>query len=224
MTASVLILRPEPGASQTAGRARALGLDPIVYPLFQVEPRAWTGPDPASVDALLFTSANAARHGGAGLARYRALPSFAVGAATERAVRAAGFAEVISGRSNAQDIAREIARRGHSRLLHIAGRDVRAFDAGLLRVTRVEAYESVAIGDMPGLAAARRDAAVALVHSVRTVRRLAAFIPLPDRASLAIVAISRAAAEAAGVGWARVCAVDSPDDNAMLALAARLCK
>ena len=57
----LLVLRPEPGASATAGRARTLGLDPVLMPLFEIEPIAWTAPDPAGFDALLLTSANAVR-------------------------------------------------------------------------------------------------------------------------------------------------------------------
>ena len=64
----VLVLRPEPGAGETAARARALGLEPIVAPLFAVRPIAWAAPDPAAYDAVMLTSANAARHGGDGFA------------------------------------------------------------------------------------------------------------------------------------------------------------
>ena len=45
----VLILRPQPGADETAARARALGLEPLVAPLFTVRPLAWTPPDPAAL-------------------------------------------------------------------------------------------------------------------------------------------------------------------------------
>ena len=48
MTGRVLILRPQPGADETAERARALGLEAVVAPLFEVGPLAWTGPGPGS--------------------------------------------------------------------------------------------------------------------------------------------------------------------------------
>jgi uroporphyrinogen-III synthase len=41
--------------------------------------------------------------------------------------------------------------------------------------------------------------------------------------SIAIAAISRAAADAAGEGWKSVAVADEPSDDALLALAARLC-
>ena len=64
-------------------------------------------------------------------------------------------------------------------------------------------------------------AIVALVHSPRAGRRLAELVQ--DRQRTAIAAISKSAAEAVGEGWASVEAADKPDDEALLALAARLC-
>ncbi len=45
----LLVLRPQPGADETAARARALGLEPVVAPLFSVRPLHWTPPDPDRV-------------------------------------------------------------------------------------------------------------------------------------------------------------------------------
>jgi len=44
-----------------------------------------------------------------------------------------------------------------------------------------------------------------------------------DRGATSIAAISEAAAEAVGEGWARIEVADQPSDDALLALAARLC-
>ena len=65
------------------------------------------------------------------------------------------------------------------------------------------------------------DDAVAIIHSPRAGRRLAELIE--DRSSIAIAAISSAAAEAAGTGWETVEAAEDPTDDALLALAERLC-
>ena len=62
---------------------------------------------------------------------------------------------------------------------------------------------------------------VALVHSPRAGRRFAELVG--DRGSIAIAAISPAAAEAVGEGWQAVAAAEEPGDDALLALAARLC-
>ena len=45
----LLLLRPEPGLSASAERARAIGLDVIACPLFRVEPVEWAAPDPAGL-------------------------------------------------------------------------------------------------------------------------------------------------------------------------------
>src|SRR5262245_7688966 len=60
----LLLLRPEPGLSASAERARSMGLEVVRCPLFHVEPVEWEAPDPAAFGALLLTSANAMRHGG----------------------------------------------------------------------------------------------------------------------------------------------------------------
>jgi uroporphyrinogen-III synthase len=44
-----------------------------------------------------------------------------------------------------------------------------------------------------------------------------------DRSPVVIAAISKAAAEAVGDGWKSVAIADQPSDEALLALAARLC-
>ena len=64
----LIILRPEPGASETAARAVAAGLSVRPVPLFSAGPVAWTPPNIDQHDALLLTSANAPRFAGAGLA------------------------------------------------------------------------------------------------------------------------------------------------------------
>ena len=93
----LLVLRPEPGASATAERARKLGLDPVLLPLFEVEPIEWAAPDPSTFDALLLTSANTIRMGGNQLERLRGLPVHAVGQATADAAHEAGFDVATSG-------------------------------------------------------------------------------------------------------------------------------
>ena len=84
----VIVLRPEPGASETVARARELGLDAVAIPLFEVEAVEWTAPEAGGFDGLLLTSANAIRHGGDQLQSLRGLPVYAVGKATSEAARA----------------------------------------------------------------------------------------------------------------------------------------
>lgn len=224
MSGRIVILRPQPGADATAARARALGLTPLVYPLFAVEPLAWTPPDPASFDALMLTSANAARHAGPMLAAYLDLPVFAVGEATARAAAEQGFATVHSAGPDAQATARTIAQAGHRDVLHLCGQDTRPFDTGTLAITAIATYRAAPCGDAAGLAGTLRTASVALVHSPRAGARLVELTRPSQRREIALVAISEATFHACGYGWKRALAAQAPNDAAMLAMAAQICE
>jgi len=210
----LLLLRPEPGLSASAARARTLGLEVICSPLFEVEPVDWAAPDTARFDGLLLTSANAVRHGGDGLEQLRSLPVHAVGEATAAAAHEAGFnvATVGSG-----DVIALLARLPQQiRLLHLAGEDHRS--TAEARIERRIAYRSAAIADprLPPL-----EGLVVAVHSPRAAARLAELAT--SRGRTAVAAISRVAAGACGEGWERIEAAEAPDDNSLLALAASLC-
>ncbi len=83
---TILITRPEPGASETAARVAAMGLIPIVAPLLEIGPTHANLPPCRQFTAVLVASGNAldalAEH-------YRALPLLTVGAATATASRLA---------------------------------------------------------------------------------------------------------------------------------------
>jgi uroporphyrinogen-III synthase len=211
----VLVLRPEPGASETLRRAKELGIDAVAIPLFTIEPIPWSVPDRAGFDALLLTSANAVRHGGPGLDQVRALPAYAVGRATADAARKAGFKIASIGKEGVEKLLDSIPVG--TRLLHLCGED-RLSPGATHEMTAIPVYRASEIS-APDLGAT--GGSVAMVHSPRAARRLAALIP--DRGTIAIAAISTAAAEAAGAGWERVESAAQPADDALLALAAWLC-
>jgi uroporphyrinogen-III synthase len=212
----LLVLRPEPGAAATVERARALGLDALAVPLFAIEAAAWEAPDAASYDGLLLTSANAVRFGGAGLEALRGLPAYTVGEATADAAREAGFGIASSGDAGVDRLLDSIDPE--LRLLHLCGEQRRNPQGASQPITPVTVYRSRAIG-APGLG--KLKGSVALVHSPRAGERLAELVT--DRASIAVAAISAAAAAALGEGWEKVETADRPTDEALLALAARLC-
>ena len=211
----VIVLRPEPGASETAARARQLGLDALSIPLFEIQPLPWTVPE-GSVDGLLLTSANAVRAAGDQLAALRDVPVYAVGEATAAAAAAAGLHVAAAGNSGVDALLGSIDPE--LKLLHLCGED-RAIGTGIRQsISAVPIYRAVQL-DSPDLHALA--GSVALIHSPRAGRRLAELAM--DRGTTAIVAISEAAAVAAGAGWDRVAVADQPTDQALLALAARLC-
>jgi len=216
----VAILRPEPGNTATMARLRQAGLAPLPLPLFAVTPLDWTPPAAAGFDGLLLTSANALRHGGAGLASLHGLPVLAVGRATADAARAAGFTVARTGSTDVAELLRDTP--GFARLLWLSGRDRTAIEhRALAAIIPVYASDPIALAAAD---AAQLAGSVALIHSARAGMRLAAElvrhqVPL---ASIRIAAISRKAAIAAGPGWDSIAIAASPDDDALIAAASAL--
>ncbi len=86
------------------------------------------------------------------------------------------------------------------------------------KVTTIEVYRA---REIEPRALPRIEGSVALIHSPRAGQRLSQLVR--DRAAVRIAAISEAAADAVGQGWMSVDVAEQPADDALLALAARLC-
>lgn len=217
MTRPLLVLRPEPGAQATAERIRALGLVPVVAPLFQIVPLDWQMPD-RQCDAILMTSANAARAVDDRIDR--TLPVYAVGAATADAAREAGFASVTAGRGDVAQVVKRAAADGVGSLLHLSGVDRTGFDPEGIRIEVRAVYAAEPIDPARAFAEALELGAVALLHSARAARRFRELAGIGHR----IAAISPTVKAAAGAGWEAAVIADRPTDDALLAAAARLCQ
>jgi uroporphyrinogen-III synthase len=216
----VLILRPQPGADETAKRARALGLEPVVAPLFTIRAVGSDAPE-GPFDALLLTSANGARYGLRPELAH--LPCYAVGQATAEAARAAGAREVVAGPSDGAAAVALLVQAGIASALHLCGRDHIALTHPRIAIERRIVYAAEAAEALPPKARQALDeGALALLHSPRAAALFASLVA--NRAHLRIVAISPAAAGAAGPGWAQLHIAAAPRDQALLELAARLCK
>lgn len=219
----VLVTRPQPGAGETAAHLAAHGHTPLVLPLFETAASDWTPPAQAP-DAVMLTSAAAARHGGVGLAAYLDLPCFCVGARTADAAHAAGFADLRAPQvRDGGELLTAIAAAGYRDILHLSGAEIAAYPPPEpLRVTRRVVYAahprawSVADRD------SARTATSALAFSPRGAARLAEALG-EDRAAFHLTAISPNAAAAAGGGWASVAVAATPDEDALFAAAGLLC-
>ncbi|MCP5379184.1 MAG: uroporphyrinogen-III synthase [Novosphingobium sp.] len=225
MRLPILVLRPEPGFSATLGAARQAGLDAQGAPLFEIRALDWDAPEAVKIDGLLLGSANALRHGGPQLARFCGKPAHVVGEATAMAAREAGFTVSSIGHGGLQGVIDGLAGQRLT-LLRVAGADHVALHppAAIRLVTRI-AYESVAVPLSSDMAEVLRRGAVVLLHSTAAARHFGAEC---DRLGLArsrvkIAALGPRIAEAAGSGWREVRSAPSPDDRALLALAAELC-
>jgi uroporphyrinogen-III synthase len=210
----VWITRARPGAEATAARLTALGFSPVIAPLLEVRPLS-AEIDLTGVDGLVFTSINAvAAFTALSPARDRVV--FAVGEASARAAREAGFATVRSADGDLTALAALIraAAKGLT-LLHPAAAqpagDLAALVGDVAHVRTVAVYETIETDARP---AEPWDAV--LIHSPRAARALAS-------AALAVAghlacAISRAAAAPlTPLGFAEVRIAAVPTEDALLA-------
>lgn len=222
----VIIIRPQPGCDASLADARALGLPAYGFPLSEIRPLPWETPDPEQVDALLFGSANAVRHGGAALAVLVGKPAYAVGEKTAAAARASGFDVIETGHGSMQDLL-GLLRPGHRRLLRPAGE--KRVELNLPEGTDIDertVYASESL-DMPAaLVAMLSRPAVVLLHSGEAARHFAMCCDEHglDRSIIALAAMSDRAAGMAGEGWADLKVAKKPEDAALLALARQMCQ
>lgn len=219
---AVLVLRPEPGSSATLAAAQAMGLNAHSSPLFAIEPRDWSAPDPAGFDGLLVGSANAFRHGGPQLENLRRHPAHVVGAATAEAARVAGFTVARTGSGGLQRVLDDIP--AGTRLLRLAGEErITLTPPAGVTIAEVVVYAST---PRPLDAAAVRGSPVVLLHSAEAARHFAAECERLglDRSAIALATIGPRVTGAAGSGWGAVETASEPSDAALLALAARMCQ
>ncbi|MFZ2028811.1 MAG: uroporphyrinogen-III synthase [Vitreimonas sp.] len=216
----IAITRALPEADRTAEKLRALGADPVVAPLLETKDRAFDS-DITGIQALLFTSANGVRATARKITD-RDLPTLAVGDATARAARDAGFQDV---RSAGGDVAALSALANGSlnpkdgTLLYLSGADVAADLVGWLiaagfTATRRIVYEARVVAALPPIYTQPFD--IIAFHSARAARAFAAF-GAPNAARMSAACISDAVAAAAGakVKWGRVIVASAPQDEAL---------
>lgn len=220
----IFVIRPEPGLQSTLQRARDMGLAAVGLPLFEVMPRRWDAPDPKKFDALLLGSANAVRHGGAALERYRGLPVHAVGEATAEAAREAGFTVDRVGEGGLQAVLD--ANDTPTRYLRLGGAETVPLDSGNHTITERVVYEVRALpisgSSQVGLRAGKP---CVLLHSAAAARHFGSEINRIglDRGAIHLACIGERVADAAGTGWAAVRHAPQPGDDALLALARDMC-
>jgi uroporphyrinogen-III synthase len=165
----VLVTRPEPGASETAGRLMELGLSPIKLPLQETQALP-VGNDavPGGAATVAVTSANAIRHApGELIERLRNLPCFAVGEATAAAAQSAGFVDVTETGGDGTTLGGTIAAtRPAGPVVYLCGR------------VRRPAFEQRLIGSGVKVAAVETYDTARLVHTVREVAEAAGTEPI----------------------------------------------
>lgn len=227
---TVLITRPEPGASETAGLVATMGLIPVVAPLLAIRPLQ-VRPPSGRIAAILLASGNAVES----LPDVcRTLPVLTVGAATARRARQAGYVNVTSANGDAVALAALV--RGRIRpedgtLLLAAGRGQSLALAAELRgsgyrVARRVAYAAIPAATLPEPARTTLladQSPTVLLFSAETARHL---VRLVRRAGLlgalssceAITIGPQAAMALSEAVWARIRVAAKPTQDEMLAL------
>lgn len=239
----VLVTRPAADAAGLVRRLAEAGITSVLAPMLGI--RFLDGPPPvvAGVQALAATSGNgvralvhrlAAAPAGALAAVTTGLPLFAVGDATGRTARAAGFAHVESARGDVAALAALIGARldpAAGAILHIAASEVAGDLAGRLAAAGFACRRDIlyAAEAATGLEAAAAAALAAgdvdgvLLFSPRTA---ATFVGLLQGAGLAEAArrltgwcLSRAVAERiAPLAWRQTRIAAEPTEAALAAL------
>lgn len=199
MSLPVIVTRTLPGARDTAENLTRLGFAPLLSPMLSIAETDLAPGDLAGVRHLIFTSANGVR-----AIRGAEIPpdltAWCVGPSTADAAREAGFATVVEGDGNAEDLARLIlASHPDGPLLHIAneaaaGELVAALKSGGLEARfsapyRTDAATSLSAEVLAALAGQRP--VILLLHSAKAAGAVAA--SRPQLANAGLVAISEAA-------------------------------
>lgn len=217
----LLVTRPESDAERTASALRQRGHVAVIAPLLRIEPILDAPIDAQPWGALLITSANAAAaialHGRKSV--LLDIPVLAVGDRSAEAMRATGFAKVISAGGAAADLLRLVAERCklQTPLLYLAGEDRAADLAGALgangfMVQTVMLYRAVTAELLP------KDAVEALTAGVDGV------LHFSRRSAEAYVASARAAGVLSrALGPAQFCLSEQIAAPLRAAGAARIC-
>ena len=228
---SVLVTRPEPGASETAQKLLKMGFAPVLAPCLHIRRLPARLPASGLVQAVLVTSGNAAdtlplsHHG---------LRLLAVGDATAARAEKAGFTDARSAAGDAQDLVELAARlldpAGAALLLACGAGDgadiARALRRRGFRVQRRVLYAAEPAPSLPDSAVAAlksNDLHAATFFSAETAGY---FVRLVIQAGLApalgattALAISPAVALAlAELPWRTVLSASRPNQDELLAL------
>ena len=225
----ILITRPEPGASETAGRLRAAGLQPVVAPFLTIRRCRVHLPPAALLQAVLAASGNAVE---ALPAAYHDTTLLTVGDATARRAAHAGFTTVHSAASDAAglaDLAAALLDPACGPLLLAAGQGQSAALAADLRrrgfrVQRRVVYTAARVARFPAAArtAVGDGLRAAMFFSAETARAFASLLPQglePALGGADALAIGEAAAAAVQhLPWRAVRVAVRPTQDGVLAL------
>lgn len=231
----ILVTRPREDAAPLARLLESRGHQVVIESLLDIQYRE-AEVDLAGVQALLFTSANGVRAYLHSQTR-RDFPVYAVGDATARAARSAGFAHVESAHGDVDTLAalaQERLKPEAGALMHVAGSQVAGDLSGQLEkagfsVRRAVLYEAHAANHLSDATAqALRDGHIdgVMFFSPRTATAFATLAGKQDLTrhlnKVSALCLSPAVAgKVNAAAWRRVRTAKRPDQDALLAEVAK---
>ncbi|MBZ9656552.1 uroporphyrinogen-III synthase [Phyllobacterium lublinensis] len=234
---TVLVTRPQPGATKTAERLLCGGFLPMVLPLTEIVSLPAKHPD-GTFHAVAVTSASALRQApDQTLEPLLKLPCFVVGEATAAAARARGFETVTTGDGDGSSLAQTVIEElcTKHRILYLTGR-VRApaFEATLRKAgvhyRTLKTYDTVSVSYtteflVKFFSAGRIDCCLVYSHwgaeeFMRLMRREEIAHHF-DRTPVFCLS-SRIAEALAGLDRSLIHVSDRPDESALLELISRV--
>jgi uroporphyrinogen-III synthase len=215
----LLIIRPQPGADATASRARAAGFEPLVMPLFAIEPLPCPFVSPIKYDAVLLTSGNAVRAAGDMLKSLASLPFYTVGSATASALAKASLDPEYVGIEGVNALLLKARENGHRNILWLAGEDYSQPDLPLNMTLDIRfAYRSAVVSTPPDFVKNVQKVDAVMLHSSRAAQHFAVLCDSAQirRQSIILATFSHTIAVSAGDGWADIIVSPAPNDSALL--------
>ena len=225
MSKPVIVLRPEPGQTETLVAAFQSGLEASGMPLCSISPVDWKAPA-KPYDGVLVGSANALRHAGKELEKITHLPVIAVGEATARLAQDAGMELELVGKGGLQTVLGTLPSIQRN-LLRLAGEVHLPLDAlGKVSIDTVITYRTDYRRLSSKQVAFLAQGAVVLLHSGEMAAHFARECDANklDRHSFDCIAMAPRIAERAGEGWGSLTIAEGASDASLLAATQALCE
>jgi uroporphyrinogen-III synthase len=216
---TILITRPEPGATATAARLQAMGHRAIIAPCLSITPLKSSLPESAA--AIIITSSQAIP---ALPLRWAGAKIFCVGDATAARLKAAGFSNIESANGDATDLFRLIRRKnlpgthvlvtgqGHGLDLTAQLRNKNT------KIIRRTVYMAKPVPSLPAGLMEEKKIDAALFYSAESARAFTRLKP-PNTAGIEALALSPAVAAALhGLPWTKIRVALAPTEADLLAL------
>lgn len=233
----ILLTRPYEDSLKLAEEVRAIGGEPVICPLLEIESTDTALPDNLDeFDALAFSSANGVR-AFVQKSPKRNFTVFCVGPATALSAAKEGFQYIVEAEGTAEKLRDVIVRHTPKRVLYVAPED-KAFplsqilsNSGVLCEEYV-LYCAKAVQSLPGdivHALEQKDIDIALFYSARTAGVFVDLVQQADRtqalSSIKALCLSDSVLESAHKDlWERTFVCDKPDSGSMSTLLENILK